>query len=211
MKALILASGSIKDYNILKSQAKISDFILCVDGGVDHILKTDFLPDIVLGDLDSISLEGLNFIEKNKIQIKKFPSIKDSTDTELAINYLKSGNYKEITLMGVTGSRQDHTLANIFLLNSLLEKNISGKIIDSNNIIYLINDCLELKKIEGYYISIIPIEKDGILLTIDGFFYNLENTLIPFGSTLGISNKILKDYGKIKIHKGKALVFQSKD
>lgn len=211
MNALIIASGSIEDYKLLKSVAKKSDFILCVDGGVDHILKTKLQPDIVFGDLDSISLEGLDFIGKENIPIRRFSPIKDSTDTQLAIDYLIFNKYEEITLMGVTGSRQDHTLANIFLLNSLLEKNIKGKIIDSNNIIYLINNHLELKKLEGYYISIIPLEKDGIIISMDGFFYDLKETSIPFGSTIGLSNKIIKKYGKIKIHKGKAFVFQSKD
>ncbi len=211
MNALIIASGSIKDYDLLKSVAEKSVFILCVDGGVDHILKIHLQPNMVFGDLDSISQEGLDFIEENNIPIHRFPSIKDSTDTELAIDYLVAHEYKEITFMGVIGSRQDHTLANIFLLDYLLAKGIKGKIIDRNNIVYLINDCLRLKNIEGYYVSIIPIEKDGVIITIDGFFYNLDNAFIPFTSTLGISNQIIEDYGQIKISKGKALIFQSKD
>ena len=135
MNALVIANGDIKNYDILKSVIKDVDFILCVDGGVDHILKINHKPHMVFGDLDSISEEGLSFIKKENIAIERFPSIKDSTDTELGIDYLVSQGYKEITLMGVTGSRQDHTLANIFLLDYLLEKNIKGKIVDNNNII----------------------------------------------------------------------------
>lgn len=211
MKALIIANGDIKDYNFLSSIVEKSDFLLCVDGGVDHILKIGIYPDMVFGDLDSISPEGLNFIEEKHIPIKRFPAIKDSTDTELAIDYLVSKKYKEIVLVGVTGSRQDHTLGNIFLLNYLLEKGIEGRIIDNNNIIYLINNYLKLNRLEGYYTSLIPIEVEGIRVTLEGFFYNLKNKFISFGSTLGLSNEIIKDYGEIKIHKGKALVFQSKD
>lgn len=211
MNALIVASGSIKDYKLLKSVAENASFILCVDGGVDHILKIGIQPHIVFGDLDSISIGGLDYIQGENIPIRRFSSIKDSTDTELAIDYLIDRNCKEIILMGATGSRQDHTLANIFLLNYLLENHIKGKIIDSNNRIYLINDNLKLKKIDGYYTSIIPIEKEGIVITIDGFLYNLETTFISFGSTHGVSNEIIKDYGEIIIHSGKALIFQSKD
>lgn len=211
MDALIVASGDIKDYNLLKSVAEKSDFILCADGGADHILKTGLQPNMVFGDLDSISQDALNLIRRKNIPIKKFPSTKDSTDTELAIDYLISHKYKEITLMGVIGSRQDHTLANMFLLNFLLENNIRGKIIDGSNIIYLTNGYLKLRKLNGYYTSLIPIEKDGISVTLEGFYYNLKNDFISFGSTFGISNEIIGDYGEIKIHRGKALVFQSKD
>ncbi|HZK33214.1 MAG TPA: thiamine diphosphokinase [Tissierellaceae bacterium] len=211
MNALIIASGSIKNYNLLKTVAEKCDFLLCVDGGVDHLLEIGLQPNMVFGDLDSISQNGLNFIEKNNIPITRFSSIKNSTDTELAIDYLISYKYTEIVLMGVTGSRQDHTLANIFLLNYLLENNIRGKIIDSNNIIYLIDDYLKLKKLEGYYTSLIPIGENGVTLTLEGFYYNLDNYFIAFGSTLGVSNKIIKSCGKIKILQGKALVFHSKD
>ncbi len=211
MNALVIANGDIKNYDILKSVIKDVDFILCVDGGVDHILKINHKPHMVFGDLDSISEEGLSFIKKENIAIERFPSIKDSTDTELGIDYLVSQGYKEITLMGVTGSRQDHTLANIFLLDYLLEKNIKGKIVDNNNIIYLSDNYLKLKKTKGYYLSIIPIDLAGVRISLDGFFYNLQSKYIPFGSTLGVSNEIIEDYGEIKIEEGKALIFQSKD
>lgn len=211
MKALIIASGTIEDYNILKREVEESDFILCVDGGVDHILNIGFYPDIVFGDLDSISAEGLAYIKQRNIPIRKFDSVKDSTDTELGLDYVISKDCKEITLMGVTGSRQDHTLANIFLLSYLLDRNIKGKIIDSNNIIYLTDDYLELEKLKDYYISVVPIVEEGINVSLKGFFYNLENKFIPFGSTLGVSNEIIEEYGKVKIHRGRAIVFQSKD
>lgn len=211
MKALIIASGNIKDYSALNTIIEKVDFVLCVDGGVDHILHTKHYPDIVFGDLDSISKEALAFIKEKNIPIERFSSIKDSTDTELAMDYLVKHKYKEIILMGVTGSRQDHTLANIFLLNYLLEKGIEGKIIDGNNTIYLTSNYLKLKNLEGYYISIIPLEKEGVRISLEGFFYNLEDEFISFGSTIGLSNEIIKEYGEIKIHQGKALVFQSRD
>lgn len=211
MKGLIISSGTITDYDMLKVVVKESDFIICADGGMDHIIKINELPDLVLGDLDSISQNGLRYIEEKNILIQKFPSIKDATDTGLALEYLIENGFKDITLMGVTGTRQDHTMANIFLLNHLHEKGIKGKIVDDNNTIYLVDKYLELEYIEDSFISIIPITEEGIEVSLIGFFYNLDNINIKFGSTHGVSNKIVEEKGIIKIHKGKALVFISKD
>ncbi len=127
------------------------------------------------------------------------------------MKYLIDRGYKEIILTGVTGTRQDHTMANIFLLNTLYDKGINGKIVDDNNIIYLTDDYLERWCLKNSYVSIIPIVEDGIVISLNGFFYNLDNEFIKFGSTYGISNEIVDNTGIIKIHRGKALVFISKD
>lgn len=211
MKGLIISSGTITNYNRLESVVKESDFIICADGGMDHIMKVNLLPDLVLGDLDSISENALKYIEEKNIPVQKFPSIKDTTDTGLAVDYLIEKGLEEIILMGVTGTRQDHTIANIFILNELHEKGIKGKIIDDNNIIYLIDNYLELEYVENSFISVIPITEDGIEVSLSGFFYNLDKEKIKFGSTCGVSNKIIDENGVVRIHKGKALVFISED
>lgn len=211
MKALVISSGTINNYSILKSIVKESDFIVCADGGMDHLMKINRLPDLLLGDLDSISNDALDYVNENNIKIQKYSSIKDSTDTELAIEYLIEKGIRDITLIGVTGTRQDHTIANILLLSRLHDKDIKGKIVDDNNIIYLIDDYLELEYQKETYISILPITEDGIEVSLTGFYYNLNDQIIEFGSTIGISNKIVDGHGVIKIHKGKAIVFISKD
>lgn len=211
MKGLIISSGCIGDYDKLKKEIERSDFIICADGGIDNLLKLNIKPDLVLGDLDSTSETGLNYIKEKAIKVNLFPSIKDDTDTALAVEYLLDKEFDEITLMGVTGTRLDHTMANILLLNTLLEKGVKGKIIDDNNIIQLIDDELMVEYKENSYVSIIPITEDGIIVSLEGFYYNLCKEKIEFASSYGISNKIIKDYGKIKIHSGKALVFISND
>ncbi|WP_353093925.1 thiamine diphosphokinase [Tissierella praeacuta] len=211
MKGLIVSSGTITDYSRLESIVKQVDFIICADGGMNHLIKINRKPDLVIGDLDSINQISLEYIKDNDIPVKKYPSIKDATDTGLAMEYLIDKGCKEIVLMGVTGTRQDHTMANILLLNVLYDKGIKGKIVDDNNIIYLTDGHLELPRLENHYISIIPIVEEGINISLNGFFYNLDNEFIKFGSTYGISNEIVDSVGIIKIHNGRALVFVSKD
>jgi thiamine pyrophosphokinase len=211
MKGLVISNGTINNYNILESVVTEADFIICADGGMNHLIKLNLLPDLVLGDLDSISEQALRYINDNKITIQKYPAIKDVTDTALAIEYLIEKKFKEITMIGVTGTRQDHTMANIFLLKYLYENGIKGRIVDDNNIIYFTEEYLELEYLKDSFVSIIPITEDGIIVTISGFFYNLNNENIEFGSTHCISNRIVEEKGFIKIHKGKALIFISKD
>jgi thiamine pyrophosphokinase len=211
MDGLIISSGSIKDYNILNEVIKDKNFILCADGGIAHSINMNIVPNAVIGDLDSINQMGRDFIKEHNIPIIKFPVEKDETDTELAILYLIENNIKNITLIGATGSRLDHTIGNIYLLKRIKQLGAVGKIVDDNNSIYLVHDYIKLKGKKGYYLSIIPITQDGLVVTLKGFYYPLNEDFIGFGTTLGISNRIIHEYGEIKIIKGEALIIEAKD
>src|SRR5699024_10087636 len=117
----------------------------------------------------------------------------------------------DITLVGVTGSRMDHTLANIFMLRNLNKNNIIARIIDGNNRIHFSNEYIKIKKEKDTNISIIPISDDGIVVSLEGFLYPLKKEFIGFGSSLGISNIIIEEYGEVIIHKGEALIIESRD
>ncbi|MBZ2173920.1 thiamine diphosphokinase [Schnuerera sp. xch1] len=211
MKALIILHGDVTDLNLLKKLGEESDFILSADGGTDYCIQASLYPDLVMGDLDSISKDTLNIILKKDIPIRKFPVKKDETDSELSIDYLIKKGATYITLIGATGNRLDHTLANIYLLSRLNEKGVEGKIIDGNNTIYLVDDELILPKEKGTYISVVPIVEKGIIVSLKGFEYELDKAKIDFGSSQGISNSIVEPNGFIKVHEGKCLIFVSRD
>lgn len=211
MKALIIASGRIDDYDLLNSLVQENSFILCADGGLNHLMKIGLIPNLVLGDLDSISDDGIEYIKSKNIKVEKYPTMKDETDTHLAVNYLISKNYKEITIIGGIGTRMDHTLANIFLLRKLNKIGIKGCIINGNNIIHLIDNSIKLLRKDNYYTSIIPISQDGIQVSVSGFLYPLMNEHIEFGSTRGISNILTSSFGNIILLKGEALIIESMD
>lgn len=210
MKGLIVSSGKIQDLNLLESLVDENDFIICADGGLDYLRRIGKIPNLAIGDFDSISKEGLDFIRDKKIPIEKFPKMKDETDTELAIISLINRGINDITLIGVTGSRMDHTIGNVFLLRDLKMKGINGKIVDDNNTIYFENDFLKLEQTDDY-VSILPLTREGADISLTGFLYPLDKKHIKFGATIGISNEIKDEFGTIEVHKGELLVFISKD
>ncbi len=211
MKGLIISSGKINDYSLLEKLICENDYIVCADGGLDHIMQIDKIPNIILGDLDSISDLGIEYLNKNNIEVEKFSAIKDNTDTELAIMHLINKGINDISLIGGTGTRLDHTVANIFLLKRFNEDGTKLKIVDDNNIIHFVIDSITINRKENRFISVIPLNHEGIIVSLIGFKYPLKDKYIEFSSTLGVSNEIIKDKGIIKIEKGEALVFESLD
>lgn len=211
MKALLILNGEKVSLSTMFNLKDQSDFILAADGGAEYCIKLGIVPDLVMGDLDSISRKTLDILEERKVPINRFPVKKDKTDSQLAIEYLIDKRAKEITIVGAIGSRMDHSLANMLLLKMIKDRGIKGKIVHNNNTIYFVDNELVLDRKKGYFISIVPIEPKGITVSLKGFEYELNNVRIDFGSTHGVSNIIRDTRGYIKVHEGECLIFVSKD
>ena len=196
---------------VLKKIKEKSDILICADGGAKHLYKAGLMPNVIVGDLDSIDKETLEYYNKLKVQFYKFPSEKDKTDTEIAIDYAIEKNVSEIILLGVTGTRLDHTIGNIMLLFRLLNQNIKARIVDEHNEIYITDGDLKLEKEDGVFVSIIPIYKDAKEVTLKGFKYETNKLEFKLGTTIGISNEIISEYGNINIKDGTCLVIKSRD
>lgn len=211
LKTLLVLNGEKINKSIMYNLRDKSDFILSADGGTDYCIQIGIVPDLVLGDLDSISAKTMKILEKENVPINIFPVKKDKTDSQLSIEYLMDIGAREITIVGAIGSRMDHSLANILLLKTIKDKGINGKIVDNNNTILIVDDELILDRQEGYFVSIIPIQIEGAMVSLRGFEYNLSKVRIDFASTHGVSNIIKDTKGYIKVHEGECLVFISKD
>ena len=210
MRGLLVSGGNAINKDILINESKNS-YIICADCGIRNFYNTEIIPDIVVGDLDSIDREGLKFIEKNKIKVEKFPPKKNLTDTELALSYLVNRKCSEIIILSATGTRLDHTVSNIFLLEYLHKKNIPGRIIDNYNEIVLKSEEEFIVEKDYYrYISVISIT-DEVVYSTNGMEYETDHLVIKRYSARGVSNEIKGECAKINIHSGKALIIKSKD
>lgn len=210
MIGLIVSGGDRVNDNLLKKYSSKADFIIAVDKGAESLIANNIKIDLLVGDFDSISEKSLNVLKERKTSIKKLEIEKDESDTEAALNYLIKNNYSKIFMLNCTGSRLDHTISNIFLLKKLLDDNIEAYILDNNNRVRLTNSKARIKK-EYENISIIPLTVDGINISLEGFYYNLSNEEIEYGSSRCISNFLINDFGNVIINSGLALIIESND
>ena len=138
--ALLVANGQIEN-PLLLLELLINAYhfnnkflIASADGALKNCLYLKLVPDIVIGDMDSISEDDKKiFITSNpKALFIKSPCKKDESDTQLALEYLVKSNIKNIILIGALGKRMDHSLANLLNISSEKLKNAEIKIIDEN-------------------------------------------------------------------------------
>lgn len=200
MKCLIVGNGEIKEGEwLLKKTKEISpDYIIAADGGYNNLKKAGLTPDVLLGDLDSIGQIPQNC----PFEIRTFPKDKDYTDIELAIEFALEHGCSHICLVGATGSRLDHSIANIMLLRKLIDSSINAEIFDEHHEIFVIDKQKELLNIKGALLSLLPLDPIARGVSLKGFKYPLDDATVRMGETLGISNVCISDNCMISVRDG---------
>lgn len=84
--------------------------VIAADGGLDHARAAGLEPDVLVGDLDSVSPEGLAWASQH-IEVEPHPVDKPATDTELAVARAARSLPQRILLIAGQGARMDHAVA----------------------------------------------------------------------------------------------------
>ena len=217
MKILIITGGGF-DLTVAKelvNQGSLCEYDYCIaaDRGVKYCFDLGITPDYCIGDFDSFEggFEGVKAMYSG--ELKRYPCEKDDTDTHLALNAAIELKATEIDILGATGTRLDHVLANINILYVAYKAGVVARIIDGNNVISIMEDRALFAKNEcfGKYFSIIPYTEKCEGVTLKGFKYNLSDGIIERASSLGVSNEVVEDFAEITIKSGTAIIIQSRD
>ena len=215
---IIVSGGNIQSdfaLDFLKKNKTENTCLIAADRGVEFFMGTDLEPDVAVGDFDSLSAEGAKYMETLKhTEIRRLKPEKDDSDTQSAANYAIEQGTERIMILGATGNRIDHLMANFGLLMLGKIKQVQIVLVDAYNYMSLIESGMILKKEEqfGKYVSFFPIEGEVTGLTLKGFKYPLNSyTLKVEDSGLTVSNEISDPEAEVTFETGKLLMIMSRD
>lgn len=209
----IVAGGEIGD-EIAQIKPTAADIVIAVDSGAERLFDRDIVADYFLGDFDSLNGEYLATIERKYAErMICFPTIKNETDSELAMQFAIGFAPKNIFFYGATGTRIDHILANINILLQAEKRGINAVICDQFNRIQLLlaERTLTVKRSDYQYLSLIAFSERVEFQAGSGLKYPLENLVLTQGLSRGLSNEIIADEATITISSGVLLVIESRD
>lgn len=215
MRILIVSGGRIDEkFADAYIRAYQPEYLIAADRGMEYCKRSGLLPDCIVGDFDSAEPETLAYFRTfPQIVWKQFQPQKDETDTELAMKTAFEHGAEELHILGATGSRLDHVLANIQLLYQAMIRDIPAYLVDANNRIGLVDGERIIKKSAQYgkYVSILPLTTTVEGITLTGFVYPLTKAVLHSSNSLGVSNEIADEQAKIEVEEGIAIVIESKD
>lgn len=211
-KTLIITGGTINE-QFLANELVSSNYetIIAVDKGLETAKNLNLKVNYIIGDFDSVNTNILEeYIDKAKIY--KLNPEKDYTDTHMALKMAIELKSDDITIIGWSGTRIDHLMANIQIIKEALEKNVKCILKNEKNEVELINKETKIIKNNKFkYISLIPLTTKVQDITLEGFKYSLKNATLKIGESIGISNEIIKNEAKIYIKRGILILIKSID
>ena len=188
--------------------------LLAADRGLVFCHEHGLIPTCIVGDFDSA---GTGLLESYRslpgVQIRTFRPEKDWTDTEIAVSTGIELGWKTIDVLGGTGTRLDHVLGNIQVMEMAARQGVQVRLIDPYNRITLHQSGFSMKKSEqwGSYVSLIPWGGPVRQLTLRGFKYPLDHFTLKTGASLGISNEIIQETAEVSFTEGMLLAAETKD
>ncbi|MBK5722619.1 thiamine diphosphokinase [Dysgonomonas sp. Marseille-P4677] len=167
---VILANGEFPKHPITSSILNNCKYLVCCDGAINNLVKTNKEPNAIVGDCDSLS-------EENRV---KYASIihrireQETNDLTKAVHFCLKQEKRKITILGATGKREDHTIANISLLCEYMQEAEVEMITD-----YGIFNGIESDSIfdsqPKQQVSIMSIDRNAI--TSENLVYKIENQI----------------------------------
>lgn len=181
-------------------------FVICADGGQRHLSKLHLKPDLIVGDFDS----G-NVPENAPCEVIRLPAEKDVTDTFFAAEEGIRRGCTDFLLLGATGGRLDHTMANLSLLWHLSEQGFSARLLDEGNEAFILKEgSTVLKKGRYRYFSLFAYEREAFGVTLEGARYPLADARLCSTFPLGVSNEFLGEKASVKVARGPLLIILSR-
>ena len=207
-KYVIFLNGEYKySQEFMDKLVSENSVCFCADGGANFAFKYGKIPEMIVGDLDSIEKKVLEYYKSKNILIKKFPKDKDFTDFELILKEInkisENKNFVEkIFVVGGLGKRIDMTLSNLFIM----EKYKNLVFLQENEEIFYAEKSFILKNKKEYEFSIIPISEKVEKLTLKGFKFETDKIDVKRESSRLVSNVILENEASVEFENGKLII-----
>lgn len=208
---LVFANGELKHPEAVKAMAGRADCIVAADGGLTHVQALGLKPDLLVGDLDSVSPEQIVWAREMGARIRRYPTEKDETDLELALQEAAQTGCRSVTITAALGGRLDQTLSNIYLLNLPVLADLDARIDDGDQEVMLIHSAADLAGKPGDTVSLLPLSPIVRGITTSGLKYPLTDESFIFYRSRGISNEMLQEQARVDIQSGILLCIHARN
>ena len=199
---VIVADGAFPQHQVPLELLRKAATIVCCDGACEKLLQHGFVPHHIVGDMDSISLA---LQQRFAAILHHFPD-QETNDLTKAVKFCIAQGCDALDIVGATGGREDHSIANIALLADYATE-ISAKIVSDTGIFTPLLSSATLHSFAGQKISVFCLTPET-RITAQGLQYPLHNVIFNswWKGTLNVAtgNKI-----HLQFDAGKVIVFQT--
>ncbi|HEV8252281.1 MAG TPA: thiamine diphosphokinase [Candidatus Limnocylindria bacterium] len=211
MKAIVVAGGDAVPEDT--AQLFGADLLIAADSGARWLDASGAVPDLVIGDLDSVDPILLDRLAGAGVGIERHPVEKDASDLELALARAVAAGADDVVLLGALGGRRlDHELANLLLLVGRDWLGHRLRIVRGGTTVRSVNggETIELSGDEGDLVTLLPIDGDAMGVETRGLRFPLDGEPLQLGRSRGLSNQVEHPPASVSLARGTLLVIETR-
>ncbi len=198
--AVVILAGGSPPPPWLAGELPTRVFVIAADSGLEHARRLGLGVNLVVGDLDSVSATTL--AEYPDTPIQRHSPDKDQTDLDLALEAALEIEADQVIVLGGSGGRLDHLLANASLLTSDRFAALDLSWLTAEARVHVVRSVLVIHGSSGDLVSLIPYGGTAAGVSTVGLRWPLENHTLPSGTTRGISNKMTGPVARVNVTEG---------
>ncbi|MDP2232070.1 MAG: thiamine diphosphokinase [Actinomycetota bacterium] len=207
MGTLIVAGAPVADPRLLAPLVSSAHFVIAADAGADLCLYLDRMPDLFVGDADSVSASTLARLRDANVESVIAPTDKEVSDLDIALSAAAERGLEEVVVCAAWGSRADHTLASV--VSMLDASSLRPVLVEPGEFTAWVLDADARSQIllagSGRTFSVLP-GPSGACVSISGARWDLVDARLTPGSRHGLSNLGVADHVTVSISEGSAFV-----
>lgn len=212
LKALIFANGDPNDGPLVRQVLASADaaWIIAADGGARQAAFFGFRPQLVIGDLDSLTAAEVAALEAEGVAIHRAPPEKDETDLELALLHAAEQGVRWIRIISGIGDRIDQSLGNLYLMALPALAGMDVRLVARNQQTWLMRPGVNpVEGAPGDTLSLLPVGGDAVGIRTDGLYYPLRDETLRFGPARGMSNVLTSTQAYVTLGAGLLLAIHT--
>jgi len=215
----VIAAGGDKAWeaSALAGLFENARLIIAADSGASYLRALGIVPHVFVGDFDSCEPKTAEELATAGVSTVTLPRDKDKTDSEAALDIAVNRGCNTIVVLGALGgSRPEHSIANIFLLESYAKKGADVVIYSPPTLIcgILGKAGQTARKVilgsPGDWVSLFAVSRKARGVTTEGLRFPLRGAVLKRGTTLGVSNEMLSHRAEISLDQGYLLIVVTK-
>lgn len=207
-KGILVGGGPINYPFLRRELAKGYTLLVALDGGGQPLYDLGYLPDVVLGDFDSLEPQYQEYFTGQGVRLLTYRRDKDWTDLEIGMELAAEQAMTELLIFGGLGGRLDHTLANLSLLYKAKLNKTKMLLVGQEQLVTMLapGERVTINPFTGGHFSLLPYSSalSGVMVT--GAQYPLHAATIELGSTRGVHNEFLTTPVEVGIQTGYMLL-----
>ena len=209
MRAAIFLNGAPDSKRLLQAVAGHADFVVAADGGARYALAAGIIPDLIVGDMDSLGEDLAREMEASGAELERHPVRKDKMDGHLAVYAARERGATAAEFVCAAGGKVGAVFAVPHILLAAERQGLRSSVVADWGTMFVVE--AGSRAVEGSVddsVSVFPLDGPATGVTLVGMAYPLTDETLEPGDTLGFHNELVGTEAKVSVEDGTLLVVQ---